>query len=393
MIVASVAMQIALVSVVGQPAAETLTQQYRSSQLGFSIKFPEGWQKGRALICGNTYMDLDEAGMRRAELYPVNLYSSPRSGVEMSIAVRREIGERIQGTAKDPDVPVPQPFDMRLPLTATKWSQFSDLPDLPIGSESWLVYYTIEQGGRRIRLSGICPVAERAKHEPTFDAMARSLSMFEPAEDRRQEDGVKTYRSPRFTFEYPGPWIIVGVPYDDEEAAKSSDHGTIRGPRDFGVKHGEGESGQQLRFGPGVDRKYNDLAFEDEVNFIASRYSPELLKRKVTVESREFVTVGGLRGRRMVITDPLLTKQTKKQEREAASWAKKNNRPVPPVCGGDCSVYYFLPLDDKTTEVFSDNGCATTNLKETLDRYDEIVRSFKEIRRPGEESPPVLLSP
>ncbi len=392
MLIASIAMQVVL-SVVCQPKAEALPQEYRSSQLGFSIRYPEGWEKGRGgMDCGNSYMDLDEAGLRRAEIHPVSLASGVKGGGGMSVGFRREADAPVQGAPSDPKVPASQPFDMRSSLKATKSTKFNDWYDPTMERKYWSADYTIWHEGRLVRLSGSCLIERRAECEPVFDAMARSLSMFEPTEDRRKDDGVKTYLAPRFKFEYPGSWIVVGAPYDDEEAAKSMDHGYLRGPKDIGVVHGVGEPGQSLQFYQSAARGGASLGLDDTVNLICHGYRQEATKRKMNIATTDFVTSTGIKGKRIVVIDPLATKRLKEQEKEIKQWAKENGKPVPPLHGGDCSVYYVMPLDGQSAEVFTDALSATKNMDESLARYDAIVRSFKVIRRPGEPEPVVPLS-
>jgi hypothetical protein len=389
MLFASIAARIVLV-VACQPKAEALPQEYRSSQLGFSIRYPEGWKKSHVSVCRSGSMDLDEKGMRKAALYPVSFGSGTPGKGGLTVSVYRQVEKRDAPGEAEALPPGHTAFTTESGLKAHKTFETFAFPDETSRESSWSVYYPVRHGERLVMLQGSCVLSNRDSLEPTFDAMARTLKLFEPTEDRRTEGGVKTHRTPRFTFEYPGDWKLTGIPYDDEEAAESWDSGSLLGPKSLGVKALEGTVGQSMTFGRCRKRGGAEQNFDEAVATTIDafkKYEP-----KAVVHSTEFITISGISGKRIVTTNPERTEHMKKQVREAKAWAKKHGKPVPSIYAGDSTVYYVLPLDERSAMMFLDQGFSSSERDATLDRYDAIVRSFKITRRPGEVVPSVPLS-
>ena len=184
---------------------------FKSSVLGFSLEVPAGWAKTVPTGCGSGYVGKTEEELLRMPVYPVAFRSE---GLSAQLYIRvwrkfdggsaRRLKWLTQGAAHERST-----FHFANGRRGQRIFVRRDLADA-------LIVIT-GAGERRFELSFLCPHERFEAARATFEQIARSLDVFEPALDLPVPGVFKRLKGDGFVLHYPGEWVWQR-PWDDEQA-------------------------------------------------------------------------------------------------------------------------------------------------------------------------------
>jgi hypothetical protein len=201
--------------------------EYKSSALGFSLKYPSDWERYRLVGCGGGGNRLTPEEGLETSLGVLALHLPGDVG-HLTVSIHRKWTQRGHDWAMRPDTP----FVVR-GMDSTRWHLSSTLEtnsgiqveknvslseDAPNAGFPDSIYatYGMRGGERLVILNGSIIPSAFARWESMFDRIARSIEFLDQLPPRNDDSSWNTFVGAGFSFEYPADWI-VSWPHDDAE--------------------------------------------------------------------------------------------------------------------------------------------------------------------------------